>query len=275
VLRAFVQVDKAGNWARIEHLFAQPEGDATSFPGSLAPLHLLPLPTDLAVVEAGEAVLGSRLRLDLTHVGLHPVAHALKSATLDLSPQHKITLQADARELAGVPSDAATFAFSYPASIDWGKLGADHANAEQGQGSSYREARLTSGPCLVPLTGAFVYFDGAGSICAINAVSDLAVFDPLRPELPLSEERMIQFSKPIPLPESAQLALGAQSRLKPVTLASLILKGAEFFAWILPGETLPGLQHPAEGGAFAYTFKKEGVLAGAPGCRAIYYEVAV
>ena len=37
VLRAFVQVDKAGNWARIEHLFAQPEGDATSFPGSLAP----------------------------------------------------------------------------------------------------------------------------------------------------------------------------------------------------------------------------------------------
>ena len=54
---------------------------------------MLPLPTDLAVVEAGATVPGSRLRLDLTHVGLHPVAHALKSATLDLSPQHKITLQ--------------------------------------------------------------------------------------------------------------------------------------------------------------------------------------
>ena len=121
------------------------------------------------------------------------------------------------------------------------------------------------------LAGAFVYLDADGAVCALNAVSELASYDPLHPDLPLSESRMIQFAHPLPLPEAAQLHLG--SRLKPVTLASLLKHGAEFFAWILPGEALPGIQHASEGGAFAYVFKEKG-LSGIPGTRAIYFPVA-
>lgn len=264
LLRAYIRVDSRGHWGVLQHQFARPE-DAGQFPLSLAPIHLAEAPTDL--VELVGAYMGGtqRLKLCATHRELQAVAAALRTNSLELSPLHEITLHAEARALAGVPHAAATFAFSYPAAIDWDQLGASGAY------DTYRESVLTSAPCLVPLAGAFVYFDEGGRVCAINAVSELAYSDASQLDQPLSESRMIQFAQPIPLPESAQVHLG--SRLKPVTLASLLAHGAEFFVWILPGERLPGVQHPPEGGAFAYIFKEEG-LSGIPGARAIYFPVA-
>ena len=146
----------------------------------------------------------------------------------------------------------------------WDQLGTDY--------DTYRESALTSAPCLVPLTGAFVYLDSHERVCAINAVSELALtYDSSEPSATLSESCMIQFAQPLPLPEAAQRHLG--SRLQPVTLAWLLAHGAEYFAWILPGEALPGVQNPPEGGAFAYVFKEES-LSGIAGTRAIYFPVA-
>ena len=98
--------------------------------------------------------------------------------------------------------------------------------------------------------------------------------------------RLLQFRPPLPLPAATHAALAKANRLKPVTLAALIDQGAERFAWTLhptphtphpaprgsvrtwicmcmhrfawinPGESLPGLAEVPEAGAFAYTFKK-------------------
>ena len=67
---------------------------------------------------------------------------------------------------------------------------------------------------------------------------------------------MLQFCPPQPLPEATVKALAEKRRLKPVTLAYLLAKGAEKFAWICPGESLPGLAKVPQAGAFAYVFTK-------------------
>ena len=66
------------------------------------------------------------------------------------------------------------------------------------------------------------------------------------------------------------MALGP--RMRPVTLAALVNRGALLFAWIHPGETLPGLDDAPESGAFAYVMK-EG-MSGFPNSDAIYFPVA-
>jgi len=65
-----------------------------------------------------------RLTLHLDHPLLAPIRHAFKSPSIDLSPPHEITLLAEARERAGIPSHAVWFSFAYPSIIDWEKLSA-------------------------------------------------------------------------------------------------------------------------------------------------------
>jgi len=213
---------------------------------------------------------GRRIELDLHHAGLAPVAHALQSSTLELSAPVNITLQMAARALAGIPTEATAYAFAYPARIDWAKLG-DSAGFD-----TYRDAELTQGAVSVVLCGAFVYFDSQGGVCAINAVSEFFEADAMHPEHAPEAEQMLQFSAPMPLPESVIAALG--SRLQPVTLAALLSRGAEVFAWMLPGEALPGLQSPPKSGGFAYVFNEEsvGVEGSLPfaGKRGVYFPIA-
>jgi hypothetical protein len=134
VLRAYIRVDSRGHWGVLQKQFAQ-SASASDFPGSLAPLHLLSAPTDLF---SGLGVQGRRagaptsldvaqmrrLTLHLDHPLLAPIRHAFKSPSIDLSPPHEITLLAEARERAGIPSHAVWFSFAYPSSIDWEKLSA-------------------------------------------------------------------------------------------------------------------------------------------------------
>ena len=61
---------------------------------------------------------------------LTPISHAIQDGILDLSPSFDVNLSAEAREIAGIPADAASFAFAYPARIDWDKLSPDGAAAQ-------------------------------------------------------------------------------------------------------------------------------------------------
>ena len=259
VLRAFIRVDSRGHWGCLQQQFAQPE-EASTFPGSMAPLHLVSAPCEVLVVRGA----GHPPELNAEHPDLAPVLPALKTrGTLELSPLDQITLLPEARELAGIPPSAVTFAFSYPAQVDWGVLSENY--------DTFRDSALSTPPCLVPLAGAFIYFDAAGQVCQVNAISELATVAQTEKSFDLDDPMLIQFTKPVALPAQAQLHLG--TRLKPVTLASLLSKGAILFGWILPGERLPGLQNSPEGGAFVYVFKNDD-LSGIPGARAIYFPVA-
>ena len=51
------------------------------------------------------------------------------------------------------------------------------------------------------------------------------------------------------------IALRKTKRLQAVTVASLMAKGARSYAWLNPGEKLPGMSQPLVAGAFAYTFE--------------------
>jgi hypothetical protein len=149
----------------------------------------------------------------------------------------------DTWQLAGIPEQARMFSFAHAAKLDRARI--SHASLSSGRKGLSSE----HGHQLV-LNGGFVYFDVNDNICWCNVV-DHYVGD----ESALSNS-MLQFSSPLPLPTSTQHALKASGRLKPVTLSSLVSKGAFAMAWINPGEVLEGMARPCKGGAFAYAFAK-------------------
>ena len=107
--------------------------------------------------------------------------------------------------------DAATFAFAYPAAdVAWDKLpcGTD----------------LTNPACLVPLAGAFIYFNQSDEPCAISGICGLV--DQLDEKT--RQHSMLQFAAPIRLKQGTIAALG--NRLQNVTLAPLLALGARKFA---------------------------------------------
>ena len=61
---------------------------------------------------------------------------------------------------------------------------------------------------------------------------------------------LLQFAAPQPLPARALEQLRLADRLRPVTLAALLERGASQFAWILPGEKLDGMKGGTQAGAF-------------------------
>ena len=92
VLRAYIRVDHRGHWGALQTQFAQPE-QAGKFPLSLAPIHLVEAPAELVSVHSPT----QPLQLQTHHPDLQPVAPALRTRTLEHSPWHEITLQAEAR----------------------------------------------------------------------------------------------------------------------------------------------------------------------------------
>ena len=84
---------------------------------------------------------------------------ALITKKFRVSPKDHISLQAEARELAGIPPEAVSFAMSYPAALDWSALPAG--------------IELSEPACLVAMTGGFVYFDASRQPCALMAIRGL------------------------------------------------------------------------------------------------------
>jgi hypothetical protein len=246
-LRAYIRVNPDGNWNHIKSRFAKPETSGC-FPGALSPLRLwsVPDPSSLMLQHSATGSSGgSTLELDVRSAALGLIRDAMCETMVSHSPECEVTLQGRARTLAGIPAEATSFAFAYPVQMDWSKVpDVTQHNCE----------------CLVAMAGSFVYFDHAGAVCGVNAVTifmddedpeeeSLSVWQSSVPSRPL-----VQFCPPLPLPEATYQALRSNDRLRPVTMASLLDKGAYAFAWILPGEHLEGLTQVPHAGAFAYVF---------------------
>jgi len=134
-----------------------------------------------------------------------------------------------------------TFAFVYPAAIDW-----------SGLTTPDRSGTNTSPACLLATAGGFVYFDRQRRLCAFSGACSL-----VDQQVGPAKLNLLQFEAPIRLPPSALKKL--QGRMQHVTLASLLAKGATHFAWITPAEELPDLPTPPLAGAFAYKIGDEAI----------------
>jgi len=150
-----------------------------------------------------------------------------------LSPRAALTLDKAALKKAGVPLEAQTFAFAFPMGIYRSLIDSS--------------ADLTTGACRVVLNGAFFYFDKHDKVVAINCFVDAPPLEGRSNRAPV-----LQFDKPLDLPEVAKEALS--HRLRPVTNPSHRDVGAVAFTWINRGEAIPGII-PYCDGAFAYIFK--------------------
>jgi len=356
-LKAYETVDHSGNWAVIKAQFAAQFPTPGEFPEGLAPLSLRSVNLSHTAAHPLLRVKTPRLlsawdHARLLHADVVPAAlveaskgrrggshlealtTALASTRLVLSPAHPVNLDPVSRDAAGIPPDAVSFVFCYPAvHVDWGVVRASRINV------SHPIARVL-------VAGGFVYFDRAGSICGVNAVMDIGYTDEeegeeygggggeggvgeggvdegVGAEGHTSEHKgvesksaaaaeaeaeagaaaaaptagctagagagaggcagvggcagggcgacgaggvvgkeskprcgtrsMLQFEVPRPLPAAATEFLIANKRFRPVTLAALLHKGAQFFAWIKPGEVLPGMGHGMSGSMSADT----------------------
>jgi len=140
------------------------------------------------------------------------------------SPKHAVTLPNAAREAAGIPEDAVSFAWSYPIACKF-----DVPEICQ------------SDPDLAFLAvGGFIYMGKDGSIVHVTALVP-------------SSDGGLRFGSPMKWrPEwtkSLNLGAGKLSRIHPVTIPELREAGACNFCWVLPAE-LEGFDH----GGFAYFF---------------------
>mmetsp|Transcript_10557 Transcript_10557/g.24558 ORF Transcript_10557/g.24558 Transcript_10557/m.24558 type:complete len:688 (+) Transcript_10557:264-2327(+) len=267
VLRAFIRVNDSGNWGLISDQFVQP-AEMGQFPGSLAPIQLVSTSPELLILR-GDAHPGKggdkkwpclRVELNLLHPKLAPLLPALRGAhPLVLAPLAPLSLDKRALALAGVPPEAETFSFVYPAAgLDWAALG----DLDKG-----RRRELATSSCLAVLAGAFAYFDKDRQLCGISAVSNLLDGDPSSSNPTDSAGvKLLQFAAPLPFPREARAAFESAGRWHPVTLAALLAQGAESFAWVNPGEPLPGFEQTPPPSAFAYTLKGGG---------SVYFPVAL
>lgn len=271
------------------------------FPGSLAPIQLVSTSPELLILR-GDAHPGKggdeqwpclRVELNLLHPKLAPLLPALRGAhPLVLAPLAPLSLDKRALALAGVPPEAETFSFVYPAAgLDWAALG----DLDKG-----RRRELATSSCLAVLAGAFAYFDKDRQLCGISAVR---LASPPQDSLPIPRSnrttreskmtalplplfssnlldgdpsssnptdsagvKLLQFAAPLPFPREARAAFESAGRWHPVTLAALLAQGAESFAWVNPGEPLPGFEQTPPPSAFAYTLKGGG---------SVYFPVAL
>ena len=121
VLRAFIQVDKTGDWGRIEERFAKPE-EESSFPRSLAPLKLVQAPPGLVIPTSNQRG-DEAIELQFNQGGLGRIKDAFHDGhrQLKISPPQPVALKGAAKALAGIPDGAHQYSFCYPASLDWNR----------------------------------------------------------------------------------------------------------------------------------------------------------
>ena len=175
--------------------------------------------------------------LDLIEQANNPASSEHAHARLGvLAPPTLVTLAGAQREAAGVPLDAAFFAFAYPlpSLTGW-----------------YEEMVVQQGRCdpwlFFLFLGGYCYFDADRKLIRINALmltpaaARLEMVGPYRPAADAIEE------------------LRRKERLQPVTLQPLVDAGFQSFGWVNPGETLSGNIHLLDdgmtlsgGGCFLY-----------------------
>ena len=173
------------------------------------------------------------------------VKHDVSLSKGVLSPRCAITLRQAARATAGVPEAAVSFAFAYP------HFG-DQSVFSRLIGHAAQEPWL-----FFLLLGGFCYFDGAGVLLQVNA---------------LTLNKSTQSLHLVGPHEAAPAAcewLRERGRLHPITLPSLQESGFRSFGWVHPCETANGVMLGQDDvrypdGAFVYELSE--------GC--IFYELA-
>ena len=133
-----------------------------------------------------------------------------------ISPIAPITLPADSREVAGIPLEATSFCFAYPVAMMEDKL---------------EKLNLADEPWgFFLLIGGFCYFDDAGKVVGVNALT-------------LVPSRWImEFDGPHRPSTNALKSLYRQERMCEVTLDALESAGFRAFGWVhaasAPNETV-------------------------------------
>lgn len=148
--------------------------------------------------------------------GLQQLHRVVGAGTIKgyMSPLHEVNLDENAKEMAGIPSNARYFMFSYPASI-------------MVKGISMRPPRHLSDPDLAFLrNGGYVYFDESmKSIVRMNAI------------LPASEGAL-RFGPPLKWEADWSKRLIHAGRFRPITIDEISQSGATHFCWIRPNEVM-------------------------------------
>eukprot|EP00966_Prymnesium_polylepis_P142969 3300242-Prymnesium_polylepis.1 len=115
---------------------------------------------------------------------------------------------------AGIPSDAVSFAFAYP------------ADALKDLVGTLMPIAPVEPWLFFLLVGGFIYVDQAGDVCSVTAIS------------PEESAGSLFLHGPFPAAQEAIDALQTCGRLKEVTFAALREAGFESFAWVNPSEAV-------------------------------------
>ena len=157
-----------------------------------------------------------------------------------LSPLTPVTLGPEAKLAAGIPVNAAYFAFAYPLEC----LAASSKTLIETVIGSV--SRLDDELFFFFLLGGFCYFDERKTFVQANAIS-------LKPS-----PGELRFGGPFPISAKASKLLKESARLRPLHIASLNDAGLRSFGWVNPGESLGPSDEPLhesvdwQHGAFVY-----------------------
>ena len=180
--------------------------------------------------------------------------------TLRSSPLQSVTLRDAARQKAGIPHSARFYSFCNPVVMNCDGLPVPldaYEFVDKRHGSPYdalKKSKVlinTADPFVQWLcTGAFVYFDFAFDIVAVNALC----FDELDPLT--SSTSALYYGSPSPLPRMAFEPLFDLGRWWPVTVTGQLDSGFTHFTFVKPSEFL-GDHIFTNSGGFAYLHKDD------------------
>eukprot|EP00299_Pterocystis_sp_00344_P000353 c10106_g1_i2.p1 GENE.c10106_g1_i2~~c10106_g1_i2.p1 ORF type:complete len:579 (-),score=85.47 c10106_g1_i2:157-1773(-) len=147
------------------------------------------------------------------------------------SPQHELTLSAENKRLANIPLNAKYFVWAYPL-FGVVKLSDEMKN----------NIAIDPEFCFL-VYGGFVYLDERRDFIQANAIAT---------------GKGLYFSAPRPWNRSYTRGLNRSGRFQEITIQSMRAKGARYYCWLLPNETLfdeTGKSWTIHGnGAFVYLF---------------------
>jgi len=148
-----------------------------------------------------------------------------------VSPLHAVTLDKFTREQLSIPKSARMFAFVYP--VDNNEHFADPKAID-----------MFKPEHALLIHGGYAYFDKDGNVVQVNAIGRGGAD--------------ICFDGPYQLPEETLQALADKGRLHAITIRKLWDNGMRKFAWVRPGERLPGMDEKIwPHGAFVYQYENE------------------
>ena len=131
-----------------------------------------------------------------------------------LSPRHDVTLPPAAKQAAGIPLEASSYAFVYPMS-----------RLQEGI-SALRLNLAVDSWAFVLLVGGFVYFGDAEQVIAVNALTVV------------ESAASLTFVGPYPASPDAVAVMKEQQRGAKLDAGPLASAGMRWVAWVHPGELL-------------------------------------